>query len=508
MSTQILIKRSTTASAVPTTADLDTGELAVNTVDKRLFTNNAGTIVELGINPSSISTGAISASSGTVSGNFSVAGTLTVATPSNSTDAASKAYVDAQVASVLDSAPDALNTLNELAAALNDDSSFYTKVLFKTGGTMTGDIDMGANAVTSTATPATDDTLTRKGYVDGILGSATSAATSAAAAATSATNAATSESNASSSASAASSSASAAATSATAASGSATSASTSASSASTSATAAASSATTASTAAANAEAAWDSFDDRYLGAKSSAPTLDNDGNALLEGSIYWNTTSSDLWVYNGSAWEQATLTAAGLVSSTGDSMTGDLSFGDNDKAIFGAGSDLQIYHDGSSSFIRDVGTGDLRLRGTNIRIESDSSHDIFVGEAGGAATIYHNNSAKLATTSTGIDVTGTVSTDRAYGTVTTDNDLSFDQSATNNFSCTPTAGGTLTFTNHTAGQSGFVLLDNSGGYAITASATTKINADDLTTISTAGVYLLSYFDNGTNAYIVVSGSFA
>lgn len=94
------------------------------------------------------------------------------------------------------------------------------------------------------------------------------------------------------------------------------------------------------------------------------------------------------------------------------------------------------------------------------------------------------------------------------GTVTTDNDLSFDQDVTNNFSCTPTAGGTLTFTNHTAGQSGYVLLDNSGGYAITAHATTKITATDLTTISTAGVYLISYFDNGTNAYCTVSASYA
>ena len=94
------------------------------------------------------------------------------------------------------------------------------------------------------------------------------------------------------------------------------------------------------------------------------------------------------------------------------------------------------------------------------------------------------------------------------GTVTSDNDLSFDLSATNNFSCTPTGTGTLTFTNHTSGQSGFVLLDNSGGHAITAAATTKINATDLTTISTAGVYVLSYFDNGTNAYIMVSRSFA
>jgi len=94
------------------------------------------------------------------------------------------------------------------------------------------------------------------------------------------------------------------------------------------------------------------------------------------------------------------------------------------------------------------------------------------------------------------------------GTVTADNDLSFDLNVTNNFSCTPTGAGTLTFTNHTAGQSGFVWLDNSGGHAISAHANTKINATDLTTISTAGVYTLSYFDNGTNAYVSVSRSFA
>jgi len=96
------------------------------------------------------------------------------------------------------------------------------------------------------------------------------------------------------------------------------------------------------------------------------------------------------------------------------------------------------------------------------------------------------------------------------GTVTADNDLSFDLDVTNNFSCTPTGGGTLTFTNHgsAAGQSGFVLLDNSGGHAIAAAATTKINAADLTAISVAGTYTLSYFDNGTNAYVSVSRSFA
>ena len=102
-----------------------------------------------------------------------------------------------------------------------------------------------------------------------------------------------------------------------------------------------------------------------------------------------------------------------------------------------------------------------------------------------------------------VDISGNV-----RGAVVTDNDLSFDLSASNNFSCTPSGAGALTFTNHLAGQSGFVWLDNSGGHAISAAGTTKINATDLTSISVAGIYTLSYFDNGTNAYVSVSRSFA
>lgn len=162
-------------------------------------------------------------------------------------------------------------------------------LLPKAGGTMTGNIVMGSNKVTSTATPTTDDDLTRKAYVDGILGSATSAATSAAAAATSATNAATSATN----------------------------ASTSAGQAATSATAAA--------------ASYDSFDDRYLGSKASAPTVDNDGDALLTGAIYWNSTSNTLWVWNGSAWTQATLTAGSFATLSGtETLTNKtIAFADN-----------------------------------------------------------------------------------------------------------------------------------------------------------------------------------
>jgi hypothetical protein len=94
------------------------------------------------------------------------------------------------------------------------------------------------------------------------------------------------------------------------------------------------------------------------------------------------------------------------------------------------------------------------------------------------------------------------------GTQTTDNDLSFDLNATNNFKCTPTGTGTLTFTNHTAGQSGNILLDNSGGHAISLAATTKGDANLATTISVAGTYWLSYYDDGTNAYVVTSAVFA
>jgi len=115
------------------------------------------------------------------------------------------------------------------------------------------------------------------------------------------------------------------------------------------------------------------------------------------------------------------------------------------------------------------------------------------------------------TASGGVAVTGTITASgdidvsgAATGTITTDNDLSFDMSAGNNFKCTPTATGTLTFTNITSGQSGNIWLDNSGGYAISAAATTYIAAADLTAISTAGIYFLSYYSDGTN--VVVSGS--
>ena len=137
----------------------------------------------------------------------------------------------------------------------------------------------------------------------------TAAETAQTAAETAETNAETSETNASNSASSASTSATNAASSATSASNSAssatssaTSASNSASSASTSATNASNSATSAATSATNAAASYDAFDDRYLGSKSSNPTVDNDGNALVTGALHFNTTDNVMKVYSGSGW--------------------------------------------------------------------------------------------------------------------------------------------------------------------------------------------------------------
>jgi len=92
------------------------------------------------------------------------------------------------------------------------------------------------------------------------------------------------------------------------------------------------------------------------------------------------------------------------------------------------------------------------------------------------------------------------------GTVTTDNDGSFNMNVTNNFKCTPTGAFALTFTNITAGQSGYVLLVNSGGYAVTAAATTKVGSTFLSGVSTAGTYLISYLSDGTNVYCTASGA--
>ena len=105
-------------------------------------------------------------------------------------------------------------------------------------------------------------------------------------------------------------------------------------------------------------------------------------------------------------------TANAALPKAGGTMTGDVSLGDNVKATFGAGDDLQIYHDGSKSIISDNGSGNLYIYSDQFIINNyPDTQNMARFVSGGAATLYHAGSAKLATTSTGIDVTGKINAD-------------------------------------------------------------------------------------------------
>jgi len=89
---------------------------------------------------------------------------------------------------------------------------------------------------------------------------------------------------------------------------------------------------------------YDDFDDRYLGAKSSAPTQDNDGNSLQTGSLYWNTSNNNLYVWDGSSWVQGAFSSGGFLS-TGNNLS-DLSNPGTARTNLGLGT----------SAVLDVGT--------------------------------------------------------------------------------------------------------------------------------------------------------
>ena len=92
---------------------------------------------------------------------------------------------------------------------------------------------------------------------------------------------------------------------------------------------------------------------------------------------------------------------------------------------------------------------------------------------------------------------------------TVDADANFDLAAANNFSCTPTANFTLDFTNLTqSGQTGIIELVNTGNFVASKGANVKCSATMLATIKVTGVYLLSYYCNGTTVYITNSGAMA
>jgi len=109
----------------------------------------------------------------------------------------------------------------------------------------------------------------------------------------------------------------------------------------------------------------------------------------------------------------AGVTIGGVTTTAGLTTSADINFGDSDKAVFGAGSDLQIYHDGSHSYIADSGTGSLYLTGSSvISFNSPDFSDTYaIMNDDGAVVLYHDNSVKIATSSSGATITGTVVSD-------------------------------------------------------------------------------------------------
>ena len=113
--------------------------------------------------------------------------------------------------------------------------------------------------------------------------------------------------------------------------------------------------------------------------------------------------------------------SGGTVIEVGTNPGVDVTFADNRKAIFGAGSDLQIYHDASHSFIKDAGTGHLKIQATNLKLQDVDGNNYIDCIDGSYVRLMHNTATKLETTSTGIDVTGVITTDG----MTTSADINF-----------------------------------------------------------------------------------
>jgi hypothetical protein len=134
-----------------------------------------------------------------------------------------------------------------------------------------------------------------------------------------------------------------------------------------------------------------------------------DGTTPVTG-IDINSGTIDGTVIGGSsaaAVTGTTITGTSFVSS------GDMTFGDSDKAIFGAGSDLQIYHDGSHSIIADAGSGNLQIRANDFQLlNAANTQNIIRGyDATGAVSLHYGGAEKLATSSSGVYVTGTATMD-------------------------------------------------------------------------------------------------
>jgi hypothetical protein len=194
--------------------------------------------------------------------------------------------------------------------------------------------------------------------------------------------------------------------------------------------------------------------------------------------VSWNSDVKDVFC-TYPADKAVYLDASGNFNISG----GDITFGDNDKAIFGAGSDLQIYHDGTHSYVQDAGTGNLVLKSSDTVIQSNTAETMAVFNGNGSVDLYYNNSKKLATTNTGVDITGTLTSDG----LTVDGDVTLGNGATLNIDDQDS----IVFGTYSGGSTGTLLQGGtSTDYSIRVAGRLRQN------ISTGGD-ISFYEDTGT-----------
>ena len=184
-------------------------------------------------------------------------------------------------------------------------------------------------------------------------------------------------------------------------------------------------------------------------------------------------------------------TTSGGITVTGSVQADGLYLGDGESANFGASNDLQIYHDGSNSYISDEGTGDLNIRASDdLRLQVNSGgswiNSIICNDAG-SVDLYYNNVKKFETTSYGIDISGSAVAD-------THNVSSASGAYVQNFDTYQNfkyeMSGNVTLNNPTtekAGQSGYMIFiqDATGGRTLSLGSEYKTVGGAGITLSTA-----------------------
>lgn len=219
-------------------------------------------------------------------------------------------------------------------------------------------------------------------------------------------------------------------------------------------------------------------EDNMVSDSATALATQQSIKAYVDNQISVNNDLSEI-LANGN-----TTGAQDIVVQTG----GNITFADSSKASFGASADLQIYHDGTNSYIDDAGVGRLNIRSNDLRIEKYTGETIAKFIADGAVELNYNDSIKLTTTATGVDITGGINATGAarIGVLNTDTSL------------TTYGTGTLTISTNGGTNSGTITI----AQGVNGNITLTPNGTGKTAVTSDLAFSTSY----TETVFVVSGT--